>query len=61
MLLHHPISILGRLLALPADVLARFPSYELPFLLIWDFQYDSYLSVSCRFGLLAYHWVPCTY
>ena len=25
--------------------------------LIWDFQYDSYLSVSCRFGLLGYCWV----
>ena len=23
-----------------------------------DFQYDSYLSVSCRFGILAYYWVP---
>ena len=27
-------------------------------LLIWIFQYDSYLSVSCRFGLLGYYWVP---
>ena len=26
--------------------------------LIWDFQYDSYSSVSCRFGILAYYWVP---
>ena len=26
--------------------------------LIWDFQYDSYLSVSCRFGLSDYHGVP---
>ena len=26
--------------------------------LIWDFQYDSYVSVSCRFGLLDYYWVP---
>ena len=25
--------------------------------LIWDFQYDSYVSVSCRFGLLDYYWV----
>ena len=23
--------------------------------LIWDFEYDSYLSVSCRFGLLDYN------
>ena len=29
--------------------------------LIWDFQYDSYLSVSCRFGLLIYCWVPSTW
>ena len=27
-------------------------------LLIWDFQYDSYISFSCRFGLLACYWVP---
>ena len=27
-------------------------------LLIWDFQYDSYVSVSCRLGLLDYYWVP---
>ena len=26
--------------------------------LIWDFQYDSYVSVLCRFGLLDYYWVP---
>ena len=26
--------------------------------LIWDFQYDSFSSVSCRFGLLGYYWVP---
>ena len=26
--------------------------------LIWDFQYDSYVSVLCRFGLLDYCWVP---
>ena len=26
--------------------------------LIWDFQYDSNVSVSCRFGLLDYYWVP---
>ena len=26
--------------------------------LIWDFQYDSYVSVSCRFGFLDYYWVP---
>ena len=25
--------------------------------LIWDFQYDSYLSVSCRLGPLNYCWV----
>ena len=25
--------------------------------LIWDFQYDSYVSVSCQFGLLDYYWV----
>ena len=24
---------------------------------IWYFQYDSYVSVSCRFGLLSYYWV----
>ena len=24
----------------------------------WDFQYDSYVSVLCRFGLLDYYWVP---
>ena len=24
--------------------------------LIWDFQYDSYVSFSCRFGLLDYYW-----
>ena len=24
--------------------------------LIWDFQLDSYVSVSCRFGLLDYYW-----
>ena len=28
--------------------------------LIWDFQYDSYVSVSCRFGLLDLYWVPCS-
>ena len=28
--------------------------------LIWDFQYDSYVSVSCRFGLLDYYSVPST-
>ena len=28
--------------------------------LIWDFQYDSYLSVSIRFGLLGDYWVPST-
>ena len=27
-------------------------------ILIWDFQYDSYVSVSCRFGLLDFYWVP---
>ena len=27
-------------------------------LLIWDFQYDSNVSVSCRLGLLDYYWVP---
>lgn len=27
-------------------------------LLIWDFQFDSHLSVSCQFGLLAYYWIP---
>ena len=26
--------------------------------LILDFQYDSFVSVSCRFGLLDYYWVP---
>ena len=26
--------------------------------LIWNFQYASDLSVSCRFGLLAHYWVP---
>ena len=26
--------------------------------LIWYFQYDSYVSVLCRFGLLDYYWVP---
>ena len=26
--------------------------------LISDFQYDSYVSVSCRFELLDYYWVP---
>ena len=26
--------------------------------LIRDFRYDSYVSVSCRFGLLDYYWVP---
>ena len=26
--------------------------------LIWHFQYDSYVSVSCRFALLDYCWVP---
>ena len=26
--------------------------------LIWDFQYDSSLSVSCRFGILDDYWVP---
>ena len=26
--------------------------------LIWDFQCDNCLSVSCRFGLLDYYWVP---
>ena len=26
--------------------------------LIWDFQYDSYVSVSCRIGPLDYYWVP---
>ena len=26
--------------------------------LIWVFQYESYVSVSCRFGLLDYYWVP---
>ena len=26
--------------------------------LIWYFQYDSYVSISCRFGLLDYYWVP---
>ena len=26
-------------------------------MLIWGFQYDSYVSVSCRFGLLDYYWV----
>ena len=26
--------------------------------LIWDFQYDSYISVSCRFGLSDLYWVP---
>ena len=26
--------------------------------LIWDFQYDGYVSFSCRFGLLEYYWVP---
>ena len=25
---------------------------------IWYIQYDSYVSVSCRFGLLDYYWVP---
>ena len=25
--------------------------------LIWDFQYDNYLSFSCRFRLLDYYWV----
>ena len=24
----------------------------------WDFQYGSYVSVSCRFGLLDYYWIP---
>ena len=28
------------------------------YLLIWDFQYDSYVLVSCRFGPLDYYWVP---
>ena len=27
-------------------------------LLIGDFQYDSYVSASCRLGLLDYYWVP---
>ena len=27
-------------------------------LLMWDFQYDSCLSVSCRCGLFDYYWVP---
>ena len=26
--------------------------------LIWDFQHDSYVSVSCQFGLLDYYWIP---
>ena len=26
--------------------------------LIWDFQYHSYVSVLCRFVLLDYYWVP---
>ena len=26
--------------------------------LIWDFQYDGYLSVWSRFGLLDYFWAP---
>ena len=26
--------------------------------LIRDLQFDSHLSVSCRFGLLEYYWVP---
>ena len=34
------------------------PCEESGRVLIWDFQYDSYLSVSCRFGLLEYYWVP---
>ena len=25
---------------------------------IWDSQYRRYVSVSCRFGLLDYYWVP---
>ena len=27
-------------------------------MLVCDFQYDSYVSVSCRFGLLDNYWVP---
>ena len=27
-------------------------------LLIGNFQHDSYVSFSCRFGLLDYYWVP---
>ena len=38
------------------------PSSTIPLpptrLLMWNFQYDSYVSVSCRFGLLDYYWVP---
>ena len=26
--------------------------------LIWDFEYDSYVSCLCRFGLMDYYWVP---
>ena len=33
-------------------------SYPPISLLIWDFQYDSDVSFSCRFGLLDYYWVP---
>ena len=34
-------------------------SYEEPGrVLIWDFQHDSYVSVSCQLGLLDYYWIP---
>ena len=36
------------------------PREESERVLIWDSQYDSYVSVSCRFGLLDYYWVPGT-
>ena len=38
------------------------PCEESGRVLVCDFQYDSYVSVSSRFGLLDYFWVPsCTW
>ena len=43
----------------PSRFTQYFPFPDTPLcLLIWDFQYDSYVSASCRFGLLDYYSVP---